>query len=181
MKPILFFLLSSFIPIICHLDLVRPSSLTTDGKATTKFYSIPVYGDSDDTGYYYANFYFGSQHIKQSLIIDTGSYLSAIPCKSTCKECGYHKNYYFNPNLSSSAQLISCDDYFCKNIKNGSCNKDEYCHYSVSFAEGSSLSGLIYKDVLRLGEETPPFEFYFGCHIKSKFNKGKQPFRYSNG
>ena len=47
-----------------------------------------------DTGYYYVEFFIGDNFQKQSLIIDTGSKITAFTCKNC--DCGNYKqfNYY---------------------------------------------------------------------------------------
>lgn len=43
--------------------------------------TVRLYGDST-LGYYYINLFFGSNYHKASLIVDTGSTITAIPCRS---------------------------------------------------------------------------------------------------
>jgi len=43
--------------------------------------TVRLYGDST-LGYYYVNLFFGSNYQKESLIVDTGSSITAIPCTS---------------------------------------------------------------------------------------------------
>ena len=51
-----------------------------------------LYGNSTDIQYYFTEIEIGSPPIKQTLIIDTGSSLMAVPCLSQCQHCGTHIN-----------------------------------------------------------------------------------------
>jgi hypothetical protein len=53
----------------------EPISTNSDIK------TVRLYGDST-LGYYYINLFFGSNLQKASLIVDTGSTITAIPCSS---------------------------------------------------------------------------------------------------
>ena len=59
-----------------------------------------VYG-SVDLGYYYVDIYVGTPPVKQTVIVDTGSTLTAFPCTG-CINCGSHIDPWFDPNQSSS-------------------------------------------------------------------------------
>jgi hypothetical protein len=56
----------------------------------------PIYGNTSSINYYYTNLYLGTPPKKQSLIIDTGSLVTAVPCKSICEQCGTHLNSYYD-------------------------------------------------------------------------------------
>ena len=68
---------------------------------------IPLYGNSS-LGYYYANLYIGSPPQQQSVIVDTGSGILALPC-SKCTSCGYkHLNIPFKIQDSNSTKFVTC-------------------------------------------------------------------------
>jgi hypothetical protein len=76
---------------------------------------------------------------RQTVIVDTGSSVTAFPCKG-CHECGfddnaeYHTDTYFDPSLSQTFQALSCN--MCRV---GSCNNHlKQCGIRMSYAEGSS-------------------------------------------
>lgn len=46
--------------------------------------TTPLYGNSTDFMYYYITMYFGTHRQPQTLIVDTGSSVAAIPCKEFC-------------------------------------------------------------------------------------------------
>jgi hypothetical protein len=49
--------------------------------------SAPVYGNSTDLFYYYTDMYVGDYEnlAKQSLIVNTGGYFTALQCKGACE------------------------------------------------------------------------------------------------
>ena len=47
--------------------------------------SSQLYGNSSDLQYFYTNIYFGTNQQRESLIVDTGSSMAAVPCKNYCK------------------------------------------------------------------------------------------------
>jgi len=56
-----------------------------------------LFGNTTTLNYYYVNIFIGTPGIKQSLIVDTGSGNTGVPCKSLCENCGYHLNSYYDP------------------------------------------------------------------------------------
>ena len=72
-----------------------------------------IFGNSTALQYFYVNVYFGSQKEKQSLIVDTGSSIVAIPCKNYCLQkghdsCGRHINDWYDFDSSTSKYLYNC-------------------------------------------------------------------------
>lgn len=63
-----------------------------------------IYGNSSSLNYYYVNLYVGTPPKKQSVIIDTGSHLTSIPCQPLCESCGKHLNSYFT--ISSNIIIL---------------------------------------------------------------------------
>jgi hypothetical protein len=56
-----------------------------------------LHGNSTDLQYFYVDVFFGNNKERQSLIVDTGSGIAAVPCKNYCKHCGEgHLNSYFD-------------------------------------------------------------------------------------
>lgn len=122
-----------------------------------------VYGNVGSLGYYYTDLWVGTPPEKQTVIVDTGSRLTAFPCMD-CTDCGHHIDSYYNYTRSSSARIIGCsDNYSCTSCKN------EHCGYIQSYAEGSSISGYLIQDIIRLGDsydESDAVSFAFGCHSR---------------
>ena len=57
-----------------------------------------LHGNSTDLMYFFVDVYFGSNKQKQSLIVDTGSTITAVPCSVLCtsKTCGKHIYPWFD-------------------------------------------------------------------------------------
>lgn len=113
-----------------------------------------------DLGYYYVDLRVGTPPVKQTVIIDTGSGLTAFPCAG-CESCGHHLDSYFDYRRSSSSRRISCSE----NIPCNSC-KSEHCQYYQGYAEGSSISGFLVEDYVQLGDDdmAERIKLVFGCH-----------------
>lgn len=56
----------------------------------------------------YVDLYVGTPPQKQTLIVDTGSTLTAFPCKKCQKDCGEHIDSHFDPEKSSTVQEVAC-------------------------------------------------------------------------
>lgn len=107
-------------------------------------YSVNLKG-STDLGYYYATLFVGSPPQKQTVIVDTGSSVTAIPCKRIfllnffklnsfqipeCVNCGKsHSDPYYNPENSETAGYIGCNQT-TGNFKCKKCN-GEKCQFAV--------------------------------------------------
>lgn len=73
------------------------------------FHVLPVYGNAS-LGYYYVNIYVGSPDPQpQSVIIDTGSGILAMPCIN-CKSCGVKNHIHppYNYEKSKSSNVLTC-------------------------------------------------------------------------
>lgn len=90
-------------------------------------HSMQVFGNSSYLKYYYANIYLGTPSQKQSVIIDTGSLITTVPCKPYCENCGKHLHSYYDMGYSSSSELLECSNQNCLYT----CNEDKQCVYSI--------------------------------------------------
>lgn len=73
------------------------------------YHVLPVYGNAS-LGYYYVNIYVGSPEPQpQSVIIDTGSGILAMPC-ANCQSCGVknHINPPYDFKKSPSSNVLTC-------------------------------------------------------------------------
>lgn len=62
------------------------------------------------SGTHHAYLYVGSPPQRQTLIVDTGSRLTAFPCKPFCSTCGIHASPRFDMNTSTSLSIVPCDE-----------------------------------------------------------------------
>ena len=68
---------------------------------------IPLYGNTS-VGIYYANIFMGTPPQKQSVIINTGGVLLAVPCED-CPACGNkHLNPFFKSSQSKTNTRLTC-------------------------------------------------------------------------
>ena len=102
-------------------------------------------------GTHYADLWCGTPPQRQTVIVDTGSAVTAFPC-SDCKDCGpleYHIDQLFIEENSSSFSKLNC-----KQCKKGTCASrfgKEYCKMSMSYQEGSSWSAYEAQDSCYVG------------------------------
>ena len=110
---------------------------------------VPIYGDYRQLAYYYADIFVGSNRQRFTVIADTGSSLTEVPCND-CGNCGSHMNPRYNPSASTSALA-----QLCPNCPGGrSCSNSAHpgqCTYSQAYAEGSQISGILFRDNVYLG------------------------------
>ncbi len=101
-------------------------------------------------GAYYVDIWVGSPAQHQSLLVDTGSDNTALPC-SECIDCG-HEHVYppFNEMLSNSFQYLKCSQ-----CKNGHCDvREDTCKIRSEYAEESAWEGKEIQDLVHLDNYT---------------------------
>lgn len=103
-------------------------------------------------GTHYADVWVGTPPQRQTVIVDTGSSLTAFPCNG-CRDCGapsYHIDNYFDFDASSTFHKTACGD-----CQRGSCigsgTDNEQCKISMSYQEGSSWYAFEAKDITYVG------------------------------
>lgn len=115
--------------------------------ARDAFGGTELRGNLHTLGYFSADVCVGTPPTSFDLIVDTGSSLTALPCKD-CTQCGEHAHpggshhrRYDAARSSTSAQL-ACNAADCAGHRctNGA------CAYSVSYTEGSSIRGRMMYD-----------------------------------
>ncbi|GMF13809.1 unnamed protein product [Phytophthora lilii] len=121
---------------------------------------------------HYAEIYLGIPAQRASVIVDTGSHLTALPC-STCDGCGVHTDPLFDVSKSTTAKYLACKDFdSCR-----TCEQDR-CYISQSYMEGSMWQAVMVDELVWVGgfsskaEEvegvlkTFGFRFPVGCQTK---------------
>lgn len=146
----------------------RRRRLTVDGTS--------VYGDVDTLGYYYSYLHIGEPPQKQTVIVDTGSSLVAVPC-ADCQRCGVHMDPPYDIRNSNTGRRLMCDneqdESECKETtsihsSDWGCNADGRCEFALSYTEGSHLIGHFVEDVVCIADDPCPKhaalpKIRFGC------------------
>lgn len=100
-------------------------------------------------GTHYADLWCGTPPQRQTVIVDTGSGVTAFPCKA-CTDCGvpvYHIDALFDEDASTSFQKLSCSECL-----RGSCSGSiQECSIGMSYQEGSSWSAYEALDTCYVG------------------------------
>jgi hypothetical protein len=112
-------------------DINKSSLRNLDHLITIKGDSSPIFGNSTSINYYYIDLYVGNPPQKQSLIIDTGSHLTSVPCLPHCEKCGKHLNEYYDMRLSNESKLVNCKDDTCTNMWGGTCGTNNQCQFFI--------------------------------------------------
>ena len=91
---------------------------------------------------------------RQTVIVDTGSGVTAFPCEE-CHGCGndggnaYHTDNYFKESQSTTFRPLSCNECFRGNC--ASVGGSKKCKISMSYAEGSSWAAYEAMDLCYAG------------------------------
>lgn len=102
--------------------------------------TLPLSGDVVTLGYYYVTLHIGTPPRPFSVIVDTGSSVTAIPCTG-CRRCSKHMNTRFDPATSRTFQAVPCSQGLsCTSCRRGACG------YHASYEEGSSHLGYLAQD-----------------------------------
>ena len=154
-------------------DLSSKAYTTPDEHAVRRRLqsNIPTHAHSIYQGYgaYYVDIFVGSPPQLQTVIIDTGSQNTGIPC-SECINCGgHHTDPAFIQSQSKSFHYLTCAECHI-----GQCNINENtCDVLTQYAENSSWEGIEIQDTLHIGapersevEEQTPVPLKFFCMEK---------------
>lgn len=131
-------------------ELEHLSTLTGD--------STPIFGNSSSLNYYYVNLYIGQPPQRQSVIIDTGSHITAVPCQPHCINCGKHINPYYDMKKSNNSGLVECNTETCHQFKNSQCDGESSCTFSVVSKINCSLLIIIFNLFFRVIQKVLLFQ-----------------------
>ena len=125
---------------------------------------INIFGNTSFLNYYYSELYIGKNKQIQSYILDTGSSITTSPCNPYCSKCGKH--LYGLYNVEDDSKIVSCGTELC-NLVTNRCGANQRCSFSISYSEGSSLSGYFINDYVSLKNDSflPEKTVPIGCTI----------------
>jgi hypothetical protein len=130
--------------------------------------SLPLHGAVKDFGYFYAALYLGTPPRRFSVIVDTGSTMTYVPCASCGAGCGpNHQDAAFDPARSATAKPVACGGGACRcGAPTCGCSAGGQCEYARAYAEQSSSSGVLLEDLLALHDGAPGAPVVFGCETR---------------
>ena len=107
----------------------------------------------------------GCPQQQQSAIISTASDTIGFPCSGCTNDCGEgsHLDGLYQEHLSTCFRNVGCND--CRLHTHLSCSAGQ-CPVSMSYAEGSSWTGIEVEDSVSVGGEDADEEAFplrFGC------------------
>lgn len=151
--------------------LITPVDLISSAPPPEATISVPLHATS---GTHHAYVYVGSPPQRQALIVDTGSRLMAFPCRP-CRQCGRHTSSFFDPAISTTDVVPECGQCYLEDIATCS-NRDNKCHLSQKYTEGSSWKATEMEDLVWFGsideEESygsflhMAIPYAFGCQVQ---------------
>ncbi|XP_048234787.1 aspartic proteinase 36-like [Ricinus communis] len=122
---------------------------------------MPLYGDILSYGYYATKLYIGTPPQEFTLVVDTGSNMTFVPCCGSEEYCGKHEDPAFQTESSSTYQPVNCHP---------SCDCDylrSQCSYKMHYGDGSYSRGVLAEDIISFGNESEfaPQRLVFGCEL----------------
>ncbi len=137
--------------------------------------TLEVGGLYQGYGTHYVDLWVGTPPQRQTVIVDTGSGITAFPC-SGCQDCGskFHVDAFFQERQSETFEKFTCaqcvgascrgsgssssssssshsNPHWNTNSAGGGGGGGEYCHLSVSYQEGSMWNAYEGRDVTYVG------------------------------
>ena len=106
-------------------------------------------GNTEPLGYFYAEVAIGTPSQRFTLMVDTRSSLTTVPCAG-CTHCGAHTNAFFDPAESSTYMHGCADVPGCGAEGTHSLCTGRQCAYSVTHEDGSSIRGELARDEIGL-------------------------------
>jgi len=157
------------LPILSHHHILKRRNLHTtvpgvtkqnipivrkliEDEAADEVTTLEVGGLFQGYGTHYVDLWIGSPTPqRQTVIVDTGSGITAFPCQG-CNDCGkeFHASEFFDESKSESYVKMTCDTCADATCRSRGTNQ-EYCHMSVSYQEGSMWAAHEGRDRTYLG------------------------------
>lgn len=132
-------------------------------NAQRRVESARLYGSIAANKPYFVDMLIGSPPQLVSLLADTGSPYTSVPCSpASCQSCKHHISQPFVIDKSTSATWLPCDE------RCGSCHEGKFCAFKANYFSGTWFEGVWFKDVIRLGDaaqDNPPAEARLGCMV----------------
>ena len=146
---------------------------STEDSSTISHYlsvNVPINGNSHSWHYYYIDLYIGDSLNKQSYLIDTSTSITTSPCHPFSKSTGQHQNGYY---VVEEASVVKCKN-----------DQDASCKFTRENAEGSKISGIYTKQVVRFNkDDAKPAVIPIGCTVNEEgfflLSKGRWYNRFS--
>jgi hypothetical protein len=107
-------------------------------SARNAYRNITISGNAT-LGYYYVDAYIGTPPQPQSLILDTGSNLTILPCKG-CEKCNDHIHEIYDPDKSSTSKKLDIGQKYV-GWKCPFFSKGGVCGFTQGYTEGSMYKG----------------------------------------
>lgn len=179
-----------------------PNAAQLKQIALTTSLIFPLHANS---GTHHAYLYIGTPPQRQTLIIDTGSRITAFPCHPYCFDCAVHASKQFRLNASSSHAIVPCEECRLNQVEihlgDENSKSEKYgwrraskpcvknlCRINQKYTEGSSWRAFEVRDRVWLGLDAtlPSVEqhnkfaapFVFGCLVSEE---GHFKLQYADG
>ncbi|GLT85072.1 hypothetical protein SLE2022_032740 [Rubroshorea leprosula] len=152
-----------------QLPIKKPEvqTMAPHGHGFGSSLDFPVTGNVYPDGYFAVSLSIGNPQKPFSLDIDTGSDLTWVQCDAPCTGCTVPPDQLYKPAQGS---FVLCEDPLCPVIQSlgeTTCKGPyEQCHFHRSYADGSSVRGVLVRDNFYLGIiNGTPFQpsLTFGC------------------
>ncbi|EXC06062.1 Aspartic proteinase nepenthesin-1 [Morus notabilis] len=135
---------------ISHSDLKPAETGKESAELAAEEVQAPVIsGTSQGSGEYFCRIGIGNPASQVYMVVDTGSDVNWVQC-APCADCYEQTDPIFQPSVSSSYSLLSCETQQCKSLDVSECRNDT-CLYEVSYGDGSYTVGDFITETITLG------------------------------
>ena len=110
-------------------------------------------------GTHYLDLWVGTPSQRQTVIIGTGSGVTAFPC-SKCTDCGetHHTDSYFIEADSTTYFKVPCEECMRGRCRSKPSDENSECRLEYSYAEGSAWAAYMSKDLTYAGGPHDKFQ-----------------------